>query len=285
MNNYTAYRAQQKQFLTSEGTISFIDKGTGPVLLLLHGIPTSGWLYRKMIDPLVNAGYRVVVPDMLGFGSSSSPDGYELYTEEKQAQRIIALMDYLEIDNWSHVFHDASGLWTWELCKKHANRINNLVVLNTIIYEDGFKPPMRFGDNLVTRILMKLYTYKILNGFLLKQLFNGGLIENKLTKEDLEGYKLPLLEGKVKGMYYFFSRTCHNLPNYKNVISELNIPTLVIWGKEDPFLHWIPQSNAVVNDLKIAPNNINILEAKHFIQEEHPDVICELIRNFIKQDS
>jgi len=66
------------------------------------------------------------------------------------------------------------------------------------------------------------------------------------------------------------------------VISELNIPILVIWGKLAPFLHWKPQSKAVINDLKIATNNINVLEAKHYIQEEQPNVICELITNFIK---
>ncbi|NQY30666.1 MAG: alpha/beta fold hydrolase [Flavobacteriaceae bacterium] len=282
MSSYSEYRAKQNQFVTIAGSISFIDEGQGPVLLLLHGIPTSGWLYRKMIPLLVSAGYRVIVPDMLGFGSSSSPKGYELYSEDKQADRIIALMDYLKIDKWTHVFHDAAGLWTWELCKQHANRIENLVILNTVIYAAGFKPPMRFGNNVFTKIIMKLYSYKLLNRILLKQLFNGGLIENKLSEEDLNGYKTPLLEGKVKGMYYFFSRTCHNLPDYKKVISELNIPTMVIWGKEDPFLHWKPQSKAVIKELKIAPENIHLLDAKHFIQEEQPDRICELIQNFIK---
>jgi len=284
MNSYSTYRENQNQFITVEGNISFIDEGKGPVLLLLHGVPTSGWLYRKMIPLLVLSGCRVIVPDMLGFGSSASPKGYELYAEDKQANRIIALMDYLKIDKWTHVFHDASGLWTWELCRCHSNRIENFVILNTIIYAEGFKPPMRFGDNLFTKFMMKLYSCKLLNTILLKQLFNGGLIENNLSEEDLKGYKTPLLEGKVRGMYYFFSRTCHNLPDYKKVISELNIPTIVIWGEKDPFLHWQPQSKAVINDLKISSENIYELEAKHFIQEEQSDRVCELITSFVKEN-
>ena len=61
---YDNFRAQQKSFTSKDGVIKYIDKGEGPVILLLHGVPTSGWLYRKMIDPLVEEGYRVIAPDL-----------------------------------------------------------------------------------------------------------------------------------------------------------------------------------------------------------------------------
>ena len=92
---YDNFRSQQQSFSSKDGVIKYIDKGQGPVILLLHGVPTSGWLYRKMIDPLVNAGYRVIAPDMLGFGNSDSPEGYEIYSEEMHAQRLLELMNAL----------------------------------------------------------------------------------------------------------------------------------------------------------------------------------------------
>ncbi len=70
--NYAQFRKQQKSFPSLEGTLKYIDKGEGEVLLLLHGVPTSSWLYRKMIDELATK-YRVIAPDMLGFGASDSP--------------------------------------------------------------------------------------------------------------------------------------------------------------------------------------------------------------------
>jgi len=283
MNSYTTYREKQKQFLTSEGHIAYIDEGKGPVLLLLHGIPTSGWLYRKMITPLVSAGYRVIVPDMLGFGSSASPKGYEIYAKENQVQRLIALMDYLKIDNWIHVFHDAAGIWTWELCKQYSNRIKSLVILNTIIYEEGFKPPIRFRDNILTKFIISLYTNRLSNRFLLNALFRKG-VKTKLSEVALEGYRKPLLEGKNKAMYYFFSRTHKKLPNHKEIVSKLAIPVLVIWGKGDEFLKWHPQAKNVIEDLKIPLKNIHELEANHFIQEEQPDTICTLIQQFLIKD-
>ncbi|CAM1342979.1 alpha/beta fold hydrolase [Tenacibaculum amylolyticum] len=279
--NYAAFRKAQQYFQSEDGKIAYIDQGTGPVILLVHGIPTSGWLYRHIIPQLSSHGYRVIAIDMLGFGSSDAPKDYEIYEEHKQAQRIINLMDFLNIEKWTHVFHDASGLWTWELCKLQPQRIQNLVILNTIIYEEGFVPPMRFGKNLFTRFVMWLYTIKFTNNKLITNLFNMSVTQNNLTKTDLEGYKKPLLEGKNKAMYYFFSRTCHNLPNYKNILKGLNKPTLVIWGKNDEFLKWEPQEQLVVKDLDILPENIHLLDAKHFIQEEQPKYISELISNFV----
>ena len=276
---YEAFRERQKSFLSEDGEIKFIDEGSGPALLLLHGIPTSGWLYRKMITPLVDEGYRVIVPDMLGFGGSDSPKGYEIYSEPNQAQRLLALMDSLMLKNWTHVFHDAGGLWTWELLKKQPNRINRLVILNTIIYKEGFKPPMRFGRNFITKGIMTLYKTKLFNGFLIKKLFEGGLSKVALSKSELEGYKLPFLEGKINGIYYFFSKTCHNIENYKSLLQSLKIPTSVIWGEKDVFLLWSPQAEKVTEDLKIVDGNIHLLDAKHFIQEEIPKEICNLIIN------
>ncbi|KAB1157277.1 alpha/beta fold hydrolase [Tenacibaculum aiptasiae] len=282
--DYSDFRESQQFFNTKDGKIAYIDQGTGPTLLLLHGIPTSGWLYRKMIPLLVKKGYRVIAPDMLGFGTSDSPKSYDAYIEKKQAKRVLALMDFLKIKEWTHIFHDASGLWTWELCKLSPERIKRLVILNTIIYTEGFKPPMRFGKNIFTKIVMSLYTFKITNNLLIKNLFKMGLVENILSKTDLEGYQKPLLEGKNKAMYYFFSRTCHNLPNYKEVLNKLQIPTMVIWGKEDEFLKWTPQEMLVSKDLKINRKNIHQIDAKHFIQEEKPEEISNFIHSFIQDN-
>ena len=94
---YSQFRAIQKSFASKDGTLKYIDQGEGEVILLLHGIPTSGWLYRKIINLISEKGYRVIVPDMLGFGNSDSPNGYDIYSEENHAQRILDLMDSLQI--------------------------------------------------------------------------------------------------------------------------------------------------------------------------------------------
>ncbi len=273
---YKEFRAQQKSFNSKDGKISYIDKGKGNVIILLHGVPTSGWLYRNMIDKL-SENNRVIVPDMLGFGSSDSPKGYNIYSEKNHAKRLLALINHLNIKNWTHVMHDAGGLWTWELFNLAPNRIKNLVVLNTIIYEEGFTPPIRFEEGFWAKTAMWSYRNGITTNMMIKKLFKSGMTENTLTKTDLEGYKTPLKEGKTKAMYYFFTQTCNTLKDYQPIIKKINVPTTLIWGKNDDFLKLKPQQTRVIEDLNITPENIHIIKAKHFIQEEKPQKIINII--------
>ncbi len=280
--NYPAFREQQHAFKSEDGTLTYIDQGEGPVILLLHGIPTSSWLYRKMIPGLVAAGYRVIAPDMLGFGSSDNPKGYEVYTPENHAKRLLELMDSLHIKSWSHVTHDAGGLWTWELLKTNPERVSHLILLNTIIYTEGFHPPIKMKEGVFAKFSMWLYKNKSTTNILLSQLFKKGLKENELSKDEIAGYKIPLNEGKTRAMYQFFSNTCNTLPNYEETLRTCNIPSLVVWGKHDDMLQWTPQQDKVRKDLQITPENIHLIDAKHFIQEEKPNLINDYIVNFLQ---
>ncbi len=279
--NYYEFRKEQHAFLSTNGHLKYIDKGQGDVILLLHGIPTSGWLYRKMIDRLAKTN-RVIIPDMLGFGSSDSPEGYEIYEPKEHATRLLELMSFLNIESWNHVFHDAGGLWTWELLKQSPEKIKNLIILNTIIYSEGFNPPIRFKKGFIAKLIMSLYSNGISTNMMLNGLFKTGLTKNNLSKIELEGYKKPLLEGKTKAMYQFFSNTCNNLPDYSEVLKTLKMPKLLIWGKHDTFLVFDKMKTKVISDLNLKPENIHLIEAKHFIQEEKPDEISTLILNFLK---
>jgi len=279
---YADFRKSQETFTSEDGNIKYIDRGKGEVIVLLHGIPTSGWLYRKMIDSLIDKGYRVIVPDMLGFGSSDSPKGYDVYSTEAHCKRLLALMDSLEIKNWTHVFHDVGGLWTWELFKMAPDRIQKLVILNSIIYETGFDPPMRFKRGGFTKLSMSFYSNKLTNKTIMKKLFKNALIKNNLTANEIEGYRKPLLEGKTNSLYTFFSSTCNALPNYKETIKNIDVPAMVIWGKHDKMLRWTPMADEVTKDLKIAPENVHIIDAKHYIQEESTDTILGFILDFIE---
>ena len=143
--------------------------------------------------------------------------------------------------------HDAGGLWTWALIKQQPGRISNLVVLNTIIYEEGFDPPIRFDEGFLARTAMWAYRNGITTNTMLLGLFKAGMTENTLNKTDLEGYKTSLLEGKTKAMYYFFTQTCNLLPDISEAVKNINIPVAVIWGENDAFLSWEPQKTKVIN--------------------------------------
>ncbi len=278
---YEDFRADQRLYPTDDGLMKYIDKGKGPAILLLHGVPTSGWLYRKMIDPLVARGYRVIVPDMLGYGSSDSPEGFEIYNNENHAKRLLELMASLGIESWSHVMHDAGGLWTWELIKQSPDKIEKLIVLNTIIYEEGFYPPVRMKPGGFAKTAMWAYRNGVTTNTLLKKLFNEGLKENTLNALDVEGYKTPLLEGKTNAMYYFFSQTCNDLPDYSDVFENINVPVSVIWGIHDTMLQWPPQQTRAANALGVKNEDIHFVDEKHFLQETKGKEIAYKILDFL----
>ncbi len=278
--NYTEFRNKQKSFQGKDGTIRYVDEGQGEVLFLLHGVPTSSWLYRKMIPELAKK-YRVIAPDMFGYGSSDNSDNYDLFEPKEHARRILELMDGIGITSWNHVFHDAGGLWTWELMRIAPERISKMVILNTILFEEGFKPPVRFKKGFVTKIIMALYAGKHTTNLMLKGLFNGGLLKNNLSKEDLEGYKTPWLEGKTNAIYHFFSKTCEALPDNTDVISKVAVPKTIIWGKHDAFLVMDKMKDKVKTSLNLKDEDFHFLEAKHFIQEEKPTEIVSIIKNVI----
>ncbi len=279
---YENFRADQRLYPSDDGLIKYIDEGSGPVIVLLHGVPTSGWLYRKMIQPLTSAGYRVIIPDMLGYGSSDSPEGFEIYNAENHAKRLLELMNVLGIESWTHVMHDAGGLWTWELMRQDPDKIEKLVVLNTIIYEEGFYPPVRMKPGGVAKTAMWAYRNGVTTNTLLKSLFKQGLKENTLNSLDVEGYKTPLLEGKTHAMYYFYSQTCNVLPDYSDVFENIKIPVSVIWGIHDTMLQWPPQQTRASNALKVNSQDIHFVDEKHFVQETKATEIAYKIIDFLR---
>lgn len=281
---YEDFREQQRAFPSEDGIIKYIDKGNGPVIVLLHGVPTSGWIYRKMIDPLVSGGYRVVVPDMLGFGSSDSPEGFEIYSEENHAKRLIELMDGLGVNTWTQVVHDAGGIWTWELFKSQPDRIENLVLLNTVLFENGFYPTIQLQPGIASKTKMWSYRKGIATNNLFKKLFDEGLQQNNLNHLDVEGYRTPLIEGKTDALYYYYSETCNTLPDYSATFDSIKVPTTVIWGIHDTMLQWPPQQISVANSFDVKKEAIHFIDEKHFLQETKAKKISYLIRSFLSSD-
>ena len=280
------HRSHQKMLSTTDGNIAYIDIGQGEPILLLHGVPTSSWLYRHIINRLLKKGYRIIAPDMLGYGNSDKPKGIDLYNADQHAKRLLALMEHLNISEWTHVLHDVGGITTWEMLQIAPEKVKRLVVLNTIAYKEGFKPPMTFKRG---KMMGKIYTglYKSMARMMIKMTLNNGLCINELSKEDCKGYWKPMKEGGNRALYTFFTsfeEIDEKLPTYQAALEQLDVPAIVIWGERDDILVGEKQAPLVAKALKIADKDVHILkDAKHFIQEEQADEITRLIDDLMKR--
>jgi len=276
------HRGCQQRLAVEGGDIAYVDVGEGEPILLIHGLPTSSWLYRHMIADLAGRGYRVIAPDLLGYGASDKPQKYNQYKPEKQADRILALMDHLGISAWTHVMHDAGGLWSWEMMMKAPERVSRLVILNTIAYEEGFKPPVRFKrKGWFGKLIIGMYDKKFIGKIVINNTLRSGTNKHKFSKEDKRGYWLPMQEGCNKAIYQFFTSfadTEERLKDYHKMFETLDIPTQIIWGAKDKFLVGEIQIPMLQKAFNIKDEDVHIFEdAAHFIQEEKPKKIVEII--------
>src|SRR5262245_58991199 len=118
----------------------YVDEGPrdGRPVVMVHGNPTWGYLYRHFIPPLIEAGHRAIVPDHLGFGRSEKPDEPELYRVPRHAERLDSLLESLDLRGATVVPQDWGGPIGLYWASQHPERVDGLFILNT--YAHGWDP-------------------------------------------------------------------------------------------------------------------------------------------------
>ena len=122
--------------------VHHVDEGPSgaPPILCLHGEPSWGYLYRKMIPPLVAAGHRVLVPDLVGFGRSDKPAARGDYTYQRHVDWMAAWLAANEVEHATLVGQDWGGLIGLRLVAEHPDRFDRVVAANTFL-PTGDRPP------------------------------------------------------------------------------------------------------------------------------------------------
>jgi haloalkane dehalogenase len=119
--------------------VHYLDEGPsdGPVMLLLHGMPTWSYLYREMIPPLVAAGYRCIAPDHVGFGRSDKPTDIHWYTIARHTEILTSLITGLDLSDITLVCQDWGGPIGLAQAATMPERFARLVIMNTWLHHDG----------------------------------------------------------------------------------------------------------------------------------------------------
>lgn len=116
--------------LESGAIMHYLDEGSGPVVIMLHGNPTWSFYYRNLINELSAKGFRCIVPDHIGCGLSDKPQNYT-YTLKQRIEDVEALVDHLAIGSFSLVLHDWGGAIGCGLAGRRPEALEKLVLLNT----------------------------------------------------------------------------------------------------------------------------------------------------------
>ncbi len=167
----------------------------GPVVWLQHGEPTWGILWRKVVGPLADAGFRCVVPDLVGFGRSDKPEAVEDYSYDAHVGWMSALVEHLDLRDAALVVHDWGGPIGMRLFVEHPERFARIAILDTGFFtgEQRMTDAWKAFRDFVER------TEDLPVGFLV----NGGCATD-LSPEVLAAYEAPFptpgLEGRGAGV-------------------------------------------------------------------------------------
>ena len=284
------HRAAQHHLAVDGGQLAYLDLGPrdGHPVLLLHGIPTSSWLYRDVAARLAAAGLRAIAPDLLGYGASDKPAEHSLYTPRRQAERIVALLNHLGLARVTMAVHDLGGPVGFEIAETSPTRIAGLVVLNTTAYADAFRPPLQLrmlGGPLGTPMLAMMASRAgrpMVHDMLAGYTHIGRAIDRTVT----EGYWRSLQEGTTRALRAQFldlDAFLAGMSRHAAALRRLDVPATVIWGTADTVLRHERLVHRFVTDLNIRPEDVHLLpDAGHFLQEDRPADIADLVAKFVR---
>lgn len=286
-----AHRASLGSLQVDGGKIAYLDVGPrdGEPVLLVHGIPTSSWLYRSIAARLAASGMRAIAPDLLGYGASDKPAGREVYSAVRQASRLGALLDFLELPQATFVVHDAGGPWSFEIVDRHPERVAGLVLLNTTAYADAFKPPrdvVALGGPMGPLMLKLMRTpvgKRLVHNMLSDLTHQGRKLDRAVTAAHWHALReggTTVLRAFAQDLDAFMSQ----FPRYAEALRRLAVPALIIWGADDPVLRPERLLPGFTQDLRLSPDDVHVLDrASHFLQEDRPDEIADLVSRFVSE--
>lgn len=277
---YQNYVSTLKTFESPNGIMKYSDTGEGEVILLIHGVPTNSWMYRNLARELSENGYRVIAPDLIGFGASERVEKYQMHDFDIQAETLFALMESLDIEQWEQVTHDMGGIITWHMLRDQANKISHLYILNTILYKETFNPPADFSySNPLHKFLLGLHAHPLIGKMIVNNMITSGTGNYSYTNTERAGYWLPLRDGAMS-LVHFFTHTKNikeNIDTYRSWLIDSDVPVSVLWGENDPFLD-SSTVDLLKEEMDLKEQDVVIIkDAKHLVAEESYQQIANYI--------
>lgn len=290
----------------------YVDEGPrdGDPILCLHGQPSWSYLYRKMIPILVDAGYRVIAPDLIGFGKSDKPGSVDDYTYGVHVDWLNQFLSALDLKGLTLVCQDWGGLLGLRAVGDQPERFRRLVIANT-----GLPNTATLTDD-VSGMLGQMYPMvPIATAAMVQEQFAGGapgaflywvkycaeapdfsvrdvfgLLSSISDQAVLDGYEAPFPSGEYVAGARKFPSCVPLLPQHKAerlagdaawaVLEARNYPVLTAFSDGDPVTKG--GERAFIQRLGNV-KNVTIRGAGHFLQEDQPETFSREIIAFIQE--
>ena len=266
--------------------LHWVEAGSGPPVLLLHGFPEHWWGWRRQIQPLADAGFRVIAPDLRGYNLSAKPRGVSAYRMEKLVGDVEGLIRHAGAERAHLVGHDWGGVVAWYAAMHAPRRVDRLAVLNAP-HPRAFRREIRTPGQMLRSWYAAFFQLPVLpeaafraNGFALIEciLRADSVRPGAFTDQDVARYREAAARpGAITAMIHYYRAAARRRGLPTRVVER---PTLLVWGERDRALsprltegleEWVP-------DLRIE----RIPEASHWVAAEFPDRVNALLIAFLR---
>ena len=260
-----------------------------PVLLLLHGFPTSSHMFRNLIPAMADE-FHLVAPDYPGYGNSSMPtvDQFE-YTFDHLAEVIEKFTEKVGLKKYTLYVMDYGAPIGFRLAAKHPDRVQALVVQNGNAYDEGldndfWKPIKDYwkGRTLEReKPLLRLFTREAT-----VWQYTDGYRDKEAISPDTWNIDQPLLDrpGNVEiqlALFYSYGSNPPLYPKWQAYFRQYQPPMLIVWGKNDRIF---PAAGAEPYKRDLKNLEFHLFDTGHFAPEEDGDQIADLMRNFLRKN-
>ena len=258
--------------------MAYVEAGAGDPILMLHGEPTWGYLYRKMIPPLQAVG-RAIAPDLIGFGRSDKPRAAHAYSYRAHARWLRKFILALDLERITLVCQDWGGLLGLRVLAAMPERFARVVAMNTGLPH----------GNVRTEAFLKWRAFSQRVNYLdvPKLIRNSG--RSRLSEDEASAYQAPFPSREYQTAALVFPRlvpTHADDPGaYENrkaieKLRELDLPVFLAWGEADPIMK---PAEAMLRGVfrNVAPT-LWIPGAGHFVQEDAGEEIAAKLREWIR---
>jgi len=260
-----------------------------PVVLLLHGFPTSSHMFRNLI-PALAGEFHLVAPDYPGFGNSSMPTVEQFeYTFDHLAEVIDKFTEKVGLKKYALYVQDYGAPVGYRLAVQHPERVSALVVQNGNAYDEGldndfWKPLKAYWQEKTAE------REKPLRGFFTREVtiwqYTDGVRDKEAISPDNWNIDQPLLDrpGNVEiqlALFYSYGSNPPHYPEWQAYFRQYQPPMLIVWGKNDEIF---PPAGAEPYKRDLKNLEFHLLDTGHFALEEDGDKIADLMRNFLRRN-
>ncbi len=259
----------------------------GPVVVLLHGFPEFWYSWHRQIEPLADAGFRVIVPDQRGYNRSSKPHGASSYALSELTSDVLAIADQLGRERVFLAGHDWGAAVAWSVALLHPTRVAKLAILN-VPHPSVMRRYLKTNRRQLRR---SWYMFFFQLPFIPEAAFSAfnfrlgvrSLVHssrpNTFSEDDLAQYRAAWSQpDALTAMINWYRAAFRYRSKFPD--STVHVPTRILWGERDAFL-----LSAMAHDSLSYCDSAELYtfaNASHWLQHEEPARVSELLIDFFR---